>query len=137
MTVLDALPLTEGQVRVRALAHGDAAAYARGSRDEPVRRFGHLPLAEYTEDVVREQIDGVIADGLADGSLAVLAIADARSDDFLGSIVLFDVREDRPRQQGIAPDPAQRRLPPGGRPPDGDRAVRRGGHRPDIRAFRG
>ena len=95
MTVLDALPLTEGQVRIRALAHGDAAAYARGSGDEPVRRFGHLPLAEYTEDIVREQIDGVIADGLADGSLAVLAIADARSDDFLGSIVLFDVREDR------------------------------------------
>ena len=95
MTVLDALPLTEGQVRVRALEHGDAAAYASGSRDEAVRRFGHLPLSEYTEDIVREQIDGVIADGLADGSLAVLAIADARSDDFLGSIVLFDVRGDR------------------------------------------
>ncbi|HEY1644473.1 MAG TPA: GNAT family protein [Streptosporangiaceae bacterium] len=95
MTVPDALPCTEGQIRVRALEHRDAAPYARGSRDESVRRHGHLPLPEYTEDIVREQIDGVIADGLADGSLAVLAIADASSDDFLGSIVLFNVRADR------------------------------------------
>lgn len=93
--MLDALPCTEGRVRVRALEHGDAAAYARGSRDEPVKRYGHLPLSEYTEGIVREQIDGVFADGLADGSLAVLAIADARSDDFLGSIVLFNMRGDR------------------------------------------
>ena len=63
MTVLDALPLTEGQVRIRALAHGDAAAYARGSGDEPVRRFGHLPLAEYTEDIVREQIGSGVLPG--------------------------------------------------------------------------
>jgi len=94
-TVLDALPCTEGQVRVRALEHGDAAPFAQGSRDESVRRHGHLPLSEYTEDIVREQIDGAIADGLADGCLAVLAIADASSDDFLGSIVLFNVRADR------------------------------------------
>lgn len=93
--VLGALPCTEGQVRVRALEHGDVAAFARGSRDESVKRHGHLPLPEYTEDIVREQIDGVIADGLADGSLAVLAIADVCSEDFLGSIVLYNVREDR------------------------------------------
>ena len=95
ITVLGALPCTEGRVRVRALEHGDAAPYARGSRDESVRRHGHLPLPEYTEDIVREQIDGAIASGLADGGLAVLAIADVSSDDFLGSIVLFNVREDR------------------------------------------
>jgi RimJ/RimL family protein N-acetyltransferase len=95
MTVPGALPCTEGQVRVRALEHRDAAPFARGSEDESVKRHGHLPLSEYTEDIVRDQIDGAIADGLADGSLAVLAIADASSDDFLGSIVLFNVREDR------------------------------------------
>jgi [ribosomal protein S5]-alanine N-acetyltransferase len=95
ITVLGALPCTEGRVRVRALEHGDAAPYARGSRDESVRRHGHLPLPEYTEDIVREQIDGAIASGLADGGLAVLAIADVSTDDFLGSIVLFNVREDR------------------------------------------
>ncbi|MGV0802885.1 GNAT family N-acetyltransferase, partial [Mycolicibacterium elephantis] len=50
-------------------------------------------LPEYSPRVVRDQIDGVIADGLADGSLAVLAIADASADEFLGSIVMFDVRE--------------------------------------------
>lgn len=44
---------------------------------------------------MREQIDGVIADGLAEGSLAVLVIADAKSDEFLGSVVLFDVQADR------------------------------------------
>lgn len=95
MTVLDALPCTEGTIRVRALGPGDAAAFVRGSADESVKRHGHLPLPEYTEDIVRDQIDGDIADGLADGSLAVLAIADARSDDFLGSVVLFNVRADR------------------------------------------
>jgi ribosomal-protein-alanine N-acetyltransferase len=95
VTVLDALPVTEGRVRVRALQYGDAAAFARGSGDESVKRHGHLPFPDYTEDIVREQIDGAIAKGLADGSLAVLAIADALSDDFLGSIVLFNVREDR------------------------------------------
>lgn len=93
--MFDALPCTEGQVRVRTLEYGDAAAYALGSKDESVKRHGHLPFSDYTEDVVREQIDGPIAAGLADGSLAVLAIADAGSDEFLGSIVLFDVRADR------------------------------------------
>ncbi|WP_329481320.1 GNAT family N-acetyltransferase [Kribbella sp. NBC_01484] len=92
--MLDALPCTEGQIRVRTLEYGDAALFARGSSDESVKRNGHLPLSDYTEDVVREQIDGDIADGLADGSLAVLAIADAGSDEFLGSIVLFNVRAD-------------------------------------------
>ena len=56
--VLDALPCTEGQVRVRALEHGDAVPFAQG-----------LPRR--------------------------VAIADASSDDFLSSIVLFNVREDR------------------------------------------
>ncbi|WP_329002657.1 GNAT family N-acetyltransferase [Kribbella sp. NBC_00709] len=95
MTMLGALPCVEGQVRVRTLEYGDAAAYALGSKDESVKRHGHLPISDYTEDIVREQIDGDIAAGLADGSLAVLAIADVGSDEFLGSIVLFNVRADR------------------------------------------
>lgn len=60
-----------------------------------LKRNGHLPLSECTESIVRDQIDGDIAAGLADGSLAVLAIADAGSDEFLGSIVLFNIRSDR------------------------------------------
>ncbi|KKW64409.1 GNAT family N-acetyltransferase [Mycolicibacterium elephantis] len=93
LAIADRLPLTEGDVTVRRLRHDDADAFAAGTTDPAVRRYGHLPLPEYSPRVVRDQIDGVIADGLADGSLAVLAIADASADEFLGSIVMFDVRE--------------------------------------------
>ena len=95
MRVLPLLPVADGAVRIRPLDHGDAVGYARGSADDEVRRFGHLPLDEYTEQVVRDQIDGPIATGLSDGTLAVLAIADEATDEFLGSIVLFDPRPDR------------------------------------------
>lgn len=95
MNIADALPCVEGDIRVRRLEHRDAEAFAEGSTDAAVRRYGHLPLSEYTPEIVREQIDGVIAHGLARGTLAVLAIADARTDEFLGSIVLFDIRADR------------------------------------------
>ncbi|MGE2719145.1 hypothetical protein [Mycolicibacterium celeriflavum] len=83
MRIADRLPRREGNVTVRRLRHGDAHAFAAGTDDAAVRRFGHLPLGEYSAEVVREQIDGVIARGLADDTLAVLALADASSDDFL------------------------------------------------------
>lgn len=94
-SLVDLLPGREGDIVVRRLSHGDADAFAAGTKDRAVSRYGHLPLREYSPEIVREQIDGVISQGLADGSLAVLAIADAVSDEFLGSIVLFDVRADR------------------------------------------
>lgn len=93
MRIAERLPRGEGNVTVRRLHHGDAHSFAAGTEDAAVRRFGHLPLREYSAEIVREQIDGVIARGLADDTLAVLAIADASSDDFLGSIVLFDLHE--------------------------------------------
>lgn len=93
MRIADRLPRGVGNVTVRRLRHGDAHAFAAGTDDAAVRRFGHLPLREYSAEIVREQIDGVIARGLADDTLAVLAIADVPSDDFLGSIVLFDIHE--------------------------------------------
>ncbi|MGV0775022.1 GNAT family N-acetyltransferase [Mycolicibacterium elephantis] len=93
LSLADRLPRTEGDVMIRRLRHDDAHAFAAGTEDPAVRRYGHLPLPKYTPAIVCEQIDGVIADGLADGSLAVLAIADASADEFLGSIVMFDVRE--------------------------------------------
>lgn len=83
--------ITDDTVTVRPLADRDAEAFAAGSRDPEVRRFAHLPLSEYTPEIVRDQIRGVIADGVASGQLAVLAIADASDDRFLGSITLFDV----------------------------------------------
>ncbi|BBZ03125.1 N-acetyltransferase [Mycolicibacterium chitae] len=95
MRITEGLPGREGDVTVRRLGHHDAEAFAAGTKDEAVQRYGHLPLAEYSPQTVRDQVDNEIARGLDDGSLAVLAIADADSDEFLGSIVLFDVRSDR------------------------------------------
>ncbi|WP_210418111.1 GNAT family N-acetyltransferase [Ruania zhangjianzhongii] len=90
-TVADQLPSREEDVLVRRLGEADAEPFATGTRDEAVREYGHLPLAEYTPQIVREQIDGVIRDGLESDSLAVLAVADADTDVFLGSLVLFDI----------------------------------------------
>lgn len=84
-------PLTDGVIRVRRLEPRDAAAFVDGTTDAQVRQFAHLPVAEYTEQVFLEQLRSVIADGLRDGNLAVLAVANAATDEFLGSITLFDV----------------------------------------------
>lgn len=40
-------------------------------------------------------IDGDVRAGLERGDLAVLAIADAETDEFAGSLVIFDVSEDQ------------------------------------------
>ncbi|TDD47934.1 GNAT family N-acetyltransferase [Saccharopolyspora elongata] len=84
--------LTDGTVTVRHLTDGDAEDFAAATADAAVRRFAHLPSPHYTPQLVREQIRGVIADGLSSGNLAVLAIANAADDRFLGSITLFDIQ---------------------------------------------
>ena len=88
------LPISDGIVTIRAMSAADAEAYASGTEDALVKRFAHLPLDTYTPQIVRTLIDGAIADGLRDGALAVLAICDARSNQFLGSLVFFDVTSD-------------------------------------------
>lgn len=88
------LPLSDDRVRLRAMTHADAAAYAQGTEDEAVRTFAHLPAPRYTPGSVIQMIDGVIDEGLTRGDLAVLTIADAATDRFAGSLVLFDVTED-------------------------------------------
>lgn len=90
-TIGEQLPCREEDVLVRRLTHADAEPFATGTQDEAVREYGHLPLAEYTPQSVREQVDGVIRQGLESDSLAVLALADADTDAFLGSLVLFDI----------------------------------------------
>lgn len=95
MGIAEHLPRGVDDVIVRRLTHRDADAFATGTADAAVRQHAHLPLTDYTPEIVREQIDGVIDDGLHSDSLAVLAIADASSDRFLGSIVLFDFRGER------------------------------------------
>lgn len=91
---LAVLPISDDVVTVRAMSDTDAEAYAAGANDALVRHFAHLPLDEYTPQIVRSMMRGAIADGLRDGSLAVLAISDAGSDSFLGSLVIFDVKAD-------------------------------------------
>ncbi|SIT77879.1 GNAT family N-acetyltransferase [Pontibaca methylaminivorans] len=91
---LAVLPISDGVVTIRAMSDADAEAYATGTTDALVRQFAHLPLTEYTPQIVRDMIQGVIADGLRDGTLAVLTISDASSNSFLGSLVIFDVKPD-------------------------------------------
>ncbi|MDG3580634.1 GNAT family protein [Rhizobium sp. YJ-22] len=91
---LAVLPISDGVVTIRAMSDVDAEAYAAGTNDALVKRFAHLPLEKYTPQIVRELIQGAIADGLRDGALAVLAISDAGSDSFLGSLVFFDIKPD-------------------------------------------
>lgn len=91
---LSAVPVSDGVVTIRVMSDDDAIAYAAGANDDLVKRFAHLPLEEYTPQIVRDLMRGAIADGLRDGSLAVLTIADANSGKFLGSLVIFDVSLD-------------------------------------------
>lgn len=85
------LPITFENTRLRPLSELDADAYAAGTKDEAVRRFGHLPGSDYTPESVRRMIRDEVAKGLSSGTLAVLALVDAETDRFVGSLVLFDV----------------------------------------------
>lgn len=91
--MLDAttLPITFKNTRLRPLSALDAEAYAAGTKDEAVRQFGHLPKPEYSPESVRRMIQDEVAAGLSSGRLAVLAVADAETDRFVGSVVLFGV----------------------------------------------
>src|SRR5690625_3911829 len=85
------LPLSNDRAVLRAMRPEDASAYASGTADPLVRRYAHLPEAEYTEAFVTELIGGTIREGLARGDLAVLTVADPSTDAFAGSLVLFGV----------------------------------------------
>lgn len=91
----DTLPITSSTVTIRPLATRDAAAYAAGSQDAAVRQFAHLPEPEYTTDSVRAMVSDAVEPGIARGDLAILAIADAVTDEFAGSLVVFDVRPEQ------------------------------------------
>lgn len=89
------LPLADDRVRLRPLLSEDAVAFAQGTLDPAVKRYAHLPEPVYTPATVRTVIERDVVPGLARGDLAVLAIADAGSDAFAGSLVLFDVGEQK------------------------------------------
>lgn len=90
----DFLPVQGERLRLRPLKAHDAEAFADGTTDPDVRRYGHLPEPEYTPESVRTMIERDAAPGLERGDLAVLAIADATTDAFAGSLVLFDVSDE-------------------------------------------
>ncbi|MGO3320212.1 MAG: GNAT family N-acetyltransferase [Microbacterium gubbeenense] len=81
--------------RLRQRPHGEAAAYAAGTDDPAVQRYGHLPEPTYTPTSVKTLIDGEVRAGLERGDLAVLAIAKAETNEFVGSLVIFDVSGDQ------------------------------------------
>lgn len=88
------LPLRSSRAVLRPMRLDDARAYAEGTADPLVRKYAHLPEPEYTEASVSELIQGEVSKGLARGDLAVLAIGDPATDNFAGSLVLFDVTSD-------------------------------------------
>lgn len=94
--MLDAflLPLELGAVRLRPLAPADATAYAEGTTDPAVRTYAHLPEPTYTPESVAELSEGEVREGLERGDLAVLTIAARDTDEFAGSLVIFDVQGD-------------------------------------------
>ncbi|TRY18175.1 GNAT family N-acetyltransferase [Tessaracoccus rhinocerotis] len=107
--MLDAskLPLANEVARLRELTHADAAAYAAGTEDAAVRAYAHLPAPEYTTESVIEMIDGEVGLGLDRGDLAVLAVAHEATNEFAGSLVLFDLT-DAQAEVGFWVHPASR-----------------------------
>lgn len=103
----DLLPLAADRARLRPMRAEDAAAYAVGTADPAVRAHAHLPEPHYTPESVRAMITESVEPGLARGDLAVLTVADAGTDAFAGSLVLFDVTEDE-AEMGFWMHPAHR-----------------------------
>lgn len=87
------LPVSNSQTALRPLAVRDAAAYVEGTEDELVRAHAHLPEPLYTVESVTTLAETVVPEGLERKDLAVLSIVDAETDEFLGSLVVFDVTQ--------------------------------------------
>jgi isopropylmalate/homocitrate/citramalate synthase len=84
--------LTDGTVRVRRLRLEDADRMLSGLSDAGVLRDAGVPFGEYTLETVRVSIERTRPAQLRSGEAAELAIADAATDVFLGSIILHGVR---------------------------------------------
>lgn len=84
------LPISDGLRGIRPLAAKDAERFTSGTNDPLVQQYGHLPEPEYTPETFQRIVDHDVPAGLKEGNLALLSIVD-ESDDFLGSLVLFDI----------------------------------------------
>lgn len=88
------LPMSDGIRSLRPLAAKDAERFVEGAQDPLVEQFGHLPEPDYSPESVKRLANREVPAGLERGNLALLSIVDATADDFLGSLVLFDVTAD-------------------------------------------
>src|SRR5262249_44700958 len=84
--------LGDGVVRVRRLVADDAGAVLRGLNDPQIIRDAGFPTSEHTAETVRETIERTRPAQMRTGDAAELAIADAETDEFLGSIILHGLR---------------------------------------------
>lgn len=84
------LPISDDLRGLRPLAAKDAERFTAGAQDPLVQQFGHLPESEYSPETVRRLANTDVPAGLERGNLALLSIVDD-ADDFLGSLVLFDI----------------------------------------------
>jgi RimJ/RimL family protein N-acetyltransferase len=74
------------------LTPADADELLRGLADAQLSRDAGMPTQDHTTDTVREQIERTRPAQMRSGEAAELAIADAKTDAFLGSIMLHGVR---------------------------------------------
>ncbi len=84
--------LDDGVVRVRRLTSADADDLLRGLTDSQLGRDAGMPAHEHTGESVREQIERTRPAQMRTGEAAELAIADATTDAFLGSVMLHGFR---------------------------------------------
>jgi isopropylmalate/homocitrate/citramalate synthase/RimJ/RimL family protein N-acetyltransferase len=84
--------ISDGVVRLRRLRLADADALLAGLSDAALARAVGMPPLQPTADSVRDLIERRRPAQLRTGEAAELAIADARSDTFLGSIMLHGLR---------------------------------------------
>jgi isopropylmalate/homocitrate/citramalate synthase/RimJ/RimL family protein N-acetyltransferase len=84
--------LSDGEIRVRRLVEQDAEQMLLGLSDRQLLYDAGFPAVTHTAETVREAIERRRPAQLRTGELAELAIADAKTDAFLGSIMLHGFR---------------------------------------------
>src|SRR5262249_13136860 len=84
--------LNDGVVRVRRLTSADTGGLLRGLTDQQLGRDDGMPAHEPTGETVREQIERTRPAQMRSGEAAEFAIADAKNDAFLGSVMLHGFR---------------------------------------------
>ncbi|WP_448852077.1 GNAT family N-acetyltransferase [Corynebacterium sp. 335C] len=90
MLDVTSLPLTAGNTRLRLPSDRDEEAYAAGARNESVQRLHLPPRPDLTPEDMRPMIRDDAAPDPSPDAATVLALADAGTDRFVGSLTLVD-----------------------------------------------